>query len=406
MDKIANKLKNNFLFQASLGSKELFHTNLIAWLLEQKNTKQELEPLKIFIESVVKSKIGTLTDSNSPIVVREENNIDLTIKWQFENSWNLIFIENKMKSIPTPLQLQAYDLKIDKLEGSKTQNGLLRSIKKKLLLTPFQSFVQSHKTPMEWENITYEKDLLLFLKRIQKIEFLNEEETRVSLVIEKYIDFLTLLLDLLRSFNVDDNSSARFLERRYDFYAANAMQEVRSVRLHDFVLKMVHSRIGEHLKTAFKNKNILAHRFDTDFSNSTGISSVDVKIDETNFNIGLQLQGNQLRYFVYSKDKKANQKLAVQLFAQKIWFYDIDNPNIALEGQGRSPYFKSLNILDNQGKKRVFCEYEDGGFVYLYKQLDPQQESLDVKYIIDLFVRSFEHYYQNKAEILRIIKEI
>lgn len=33
---ITESLKNNFLFQVSLGSKELFHSNLLAWLLEQR----------------------------------------------------------------------------------------------------------------------------------------------------------------------------------------------------------------------------------------------------------------------------------------------------------------------------------------------------------------------------------
>ena len=54
-DNIIKNLKNNFLFQASLGSKELFHSNMLAWLLEKKNKEGdngEFMVLKHFIKTV------------------------------------------------------------------------------------------------------------------------------------------------------------------------------------------------------------------------------------------------------------------------------------------------------------------------------------------------------------------
>jgi hypothetical protein len=117
MNDIIKKLKDNFLFHASLGSKELFHSNLLAWILEQRNSKGEFEALRIFIKTVAKLDVGIITDDNNPIIAREENKIDLTIKWKEGNDWNLIFIENKMKSIPTLEQLKEYDKKIDKFKA-------------------------------------------------------------------------------------------------------------------------------------------------------------------------------------------------------------------------------------------------------------------------------------------------
>ena len=39
MDTFVEKLNNNPIFQLSLSSKELFHSNFLAWLAEDKNTQ-------------------------------------------------------------------------------------------------------------------------------------------------------------------------------------------------------------------------------------------------------------------------------------------------------------------------------------------------------------------------------
>ena len=39
MDTFVEKLNNNPIFQLSLSSKELFHSNFLAWLAEDKNTR-------------------------------------------------------------------------------------------------------------------------------------------------------------------------------------------------------------------------------------------------------------------------------------------------------------------------------------------------------------------------------
>ena len=38
MDTFVEELQNNPIFQLSLSSKELFHSNFLAWLAEDKNT--------------------------------------------------------------------------------------------------------------------------------------------------------------------------------------------------------------------------------------------------------------------------------------------------------------------------------------------------------------------------------
>jgi hypothetical protein len=186
------------------------------------------------------------------------------------------------------------------------------------------------------------------------------------------------------------------------------MSEVRKLRLHDLVLKLAHSRIKEELENSFRLSNYEL-KVGTAFSNSSGITTVDTEIIKgCGYFIGLQLQGNQLRYILRTNKKstKGNELLAVQLFIKQLWFYDLDSEE-SLEGKGRRvEHFQSLGLKDKNGKERVFCEYNNGGFLYLYKRLDKQNELPTIRELIDLFTRSFEHYYKNRDEIIQIIKSL
>jgi hypothetical protein len=74
-----------------------------------------------------------------------------------------------MKSIPTTKQLDDYDGKIDKLTGTKTKlkirpdydQQLKRNVVKKFILTPFKNEISSSSLIQKWENITYEKHILI-----------------------------------------------------------------------------------------------------------------------------------------------------------------------------------------------------------------------------------------------------
>ena len=422
---IVLNLKNNFLFQASLGSKELFHSNLLAWILEQKNDRNEFEVLSFFIKQ--------FTGENSPKFIeqeflefrieREEQNIDLTIKWRDENHWKLIFIENKMKSIPTTKQLEEYDVKIEKFLKSKTklqtnlkdQIELTRNLSARFLLTPFLSSIKNEAELIGWKSITYSNEILTFLKQIINFNYAIDD---VPFILNKYISFIENQLELLSLFALDDLAIDKYLEKKYNYYTENIegeeiqtknqMSEVRKLRLHDLVLKLAHSRIKEELENSFRLSNYDL-KVGTAFSNSSGITTVDVElIKGCGYFIGLQLQGNQLRYILRTNKKstKSNELLAVQLFIKKLWFHDLDSEE-SLEGKGRRvEHFQSLRLKDENGKDRVFCEYNNGGFLYLYKRLDKQNELPTIRELIDLFTRSFEHYYKNRDEIIQIIKSL
>jgi hypothetical protein len=220
MNDIINKLKNNFLFQASLGSKELFHSNMLAWILEQRNHKGEFEVLRIFLNEFLNENMPVITNPEEIIIAREEKKIDLIIKWKSGENFNYVFIENKLKSIPTNSQLSEYDNVVRKYSQGfatlKIEGELLKLVRRKdnrkFLLTPTVSNLQTE----DWAKITYKYHIIPFLIRIKELEFENAEKTHIRIVIEKYLEFLRDLVELLHYFNVDTENIEEFKQVLYD----------------------------------------------------------------------------------------------------------------------------------------------------------------------------------------------
>ncbi len=405
INEITKSLKNNFLFQVSLGSKELFHSNLIAWLLEQKNKNGEYEALSIFIKTVAKKDVAIITEENTPEIAREENKIDLTIKWKEAGKWNLIFIENKMKSIPTSEQLNEYDKKTDKLHDTTNRNGLQRKIIKKFLLTPFKSDVNSDSK--KWDNITYQEDIITFLETIKALSFVNDD---VKYAIEKYISFLNNQNKLLLWFNF--NNTEDFKLKNYDFYISKEMDEVRNLRLHDLILKLAHEKIGLLIKNILSNDSTDQYRIfeyypkdefksgniyiTNGFSRSTGITDIKICVDAKQF-IGLQLQGNSLKYitevFGAKKLQLKNKDFAFNLLNDSLWFHN-ENGTL-LSGKGRN---KEL-VISNSGE--VFNSY---GLNFIYLNMDVSSYANNpiitlVKFIVNEIKRVIENIDKFKQNI-------
>ena len=92
---IIEKLRLSPLFNLSLASKELFHSNFLAWLCEKYPDRVG----KVFALFVNKAP-----DKFDRVkVYRESHHIDLTLR--YENDERLL-IENKVKSLPSKEQLQ------------------------------------------------------------------------------------------------------------------------------------------------------------------------------------------------------------------------------------------------------------------------------------------------------------
>jgi hypothetical protein len=122
MDNITDlsSLKKSPMFQLSLSSKELFHSNFLAWLGIDADLRQVFKSLMIGLgikEAFVKSWKDNFE------VLREKDHLDLIVKARdisddqsnynkqtTLDSWYVV-IENKIKSIPNDKQLESYSTK-------------------------------------------------------------------------------------------------------------------------------------------------------------------------------------------------------------------------------------------------------------------------------------------------------
>ncbi len=107
LDRIVGALKDEPLWHASMGSKELFHSNLLAWAVERfpEDMTKVLEP---WLEPGNTTKVA---------VYRERRHLDLVIELPGHQP---LVIENKAFSLPDDDQLQRYGTAVAALAGAAT----------------------------------------------------------------------------------------------------------------------------------------------------------------------------------------------------------------------------------------------------------------------------------------------
>lgn len=117
IESLKKRLCENPIYNLSLGSRELFHSNFLAWLFD--TYPQMLEAL-------------TGKKQDLPVKVkREERNLDLIVDYELEGQAYSTVVEVKVKDAPRPDQLMKYDKTIKEI----TKDGLLQQSTRKILLT-------------------------------------------------------------------------------------------------------------------------------------------------------------------------------------------------------------------------------------------------------------------------------
>ena len=156
---LRNKIENTLNYQLSLSNLELYHSNLFAVVLE----KSEYINHKFFSDVIdINKKYVDLK------VYREKKSIDLTIEAiDEEGQTHVIFIENKVKSLPDKSQLVRYS------EKDSSAKGILLS-----LVEP------SFELPDGWFSRSYEN----LIKYYRDLSDTVDETFRLFL--EDYIEYI------------------------------------------------------------------------------------------------------------------------------------------------------------------------------------------------------------------------
>ena len=179
---IANALEASPMYNLSLSSKELFHSNFLAWLGNNDSTKQ-------FFVDVINELVEDLNLqlSGDWTVKREDDHFDLSIKENGDKGKYLLVIENKVKSLPRKTQLNDYISKNIKGKDEKT---------KFLLLTLVDRYPD--KPINGWQKMTYEKLAKIMNEQYEKNTIKDQYERSL---IEDYISFTQNLDKLVKVWN-------------------------------------------------------------------------------------------------------------------------------------------------------------------------------------------------------------
>lgn len=347
---IVEQLKNNAVFQLSLSSKELFHSNFLCWLAEDKNCSAVFtEVLKLF--GFTNEEATLITDglrNGKYVALREYKNFDFCIcekkaDQKLENSTEdntdsdsdvygkIIFVlENKFKSLPYEAQLAEYEEKVLKInKGSapkkkKKETDVAfknREDEYKAALNDVQFVLLSliedisyldkgnNKVRNRWLHVTYES-----YANALGYYFNNANDDFARELIEKYQNFISDFSQYItEELNVDIS------EKEWGFLSTN--KDMKSLRTDDIWQKLVASKIAVYLQSqlqysAYNNLNVKNIIDDAEVGSVTigvgftrGTALIDVKkkiSDEMIY--GIQIQNGFYKRILETTEDKIKDK--------------------------------------------------------------------------------------------------
>lgn len=302
---IVEKLKNNAVFQLSLSSKELFHSNFLCWLAEDKNCSAVFtEVLKLFGFDEQAAK--TITDGlqkGEYMALREYKNFDFCICEKVKNFKHgkddedadeeyipgrmLLVLENKFKSIPYEAQLQDYQKKVQGLnvEGfrNKAKAMWLENNEGKEL--PRWSIKEYGNERNSMEDVHTKFVLLTLAQNVCSLEIFNKDQRTelnvngvtwnvvsyvtyantlknnskkdndfTSDLIKKYSEFVLSFHNMLHQEGVNSLPDAKNVSSRC-WSILSCRKDMKSIRMDDIWQKLVANVIGIALQKRLEDTN-------------------------------------------------------------------------------------------------------------------------------------------------------
>ena len=255
---LRNKIENTLNYQLSLSDLELYHSNLFAIVLEKSG----------FINHKFFSDVIDINKKYTDLkVYREKKSIDLTIEVTDEESQtHVIFIENKVKSLPDESQLIGYS------EKDPNAKGILLSLVKPGFKLSDSWFRRSY-----GELIEYYNDLL------EKVD----ETFRLFLI--DYIEYMKNLEKFIGKVSYGES---------YYFEESNN-KVLEGMRLKSVIEKIHYANLQNKISDlgykTYSGRIRGGHHF-----------GIDLPIEGTTSSFDIQIQGNQYRHKVnFSLEDKA-----------------------------------------------------------------------------------------------------
>ena len=367
---LKNKIEVSPMFQLSLGSKELFHTNFLYWLWKA-------EPIAFWI---IMSKFGFKTDDKGSLAVKREwEHLDLsivheTVKKKRGKDVKIVdnivaVIENKVKSIPRIKQLDNYNKEIEKVNKDNEC--------KKILLALIDPGFDHNKEG--WSCVTYEEYRGSIKECLKIIE--NDYD---RCIIEDYNNMIDTLISFKDEWLREDFSSMKYMDIIEDSSVKDdeffSVDDYIDLRINDLRHKIIFSKMFSSLEVNLNKHNpeteieTVTDIFEKNIpltigygmTNATGLIEAKVKIN-ADYLLGIQVQGYQYRHFIEFSNSSCVKEFIRKELQDKFGQnhkeeFDISNKKIC-------------SYKNREGKKT---------FQYVYRRIR-QDETVDdvVKNIVD-----------------------
>jgi hypothetical protein len=310
---IIKELRRSPVFHLSLASKELFHSNFLAWLCEQYPD----QAARVFANLLGRPTVNCYPDE----VYREWKNIDLFIKCRDGTE---IVVENKVRSLPSRLQLVEYS---SKPKAPERAGFLLLS-----LVPP--AFPLALDNGTVWHHADYGQ----FAEQLNSV--VPEVEARDQYhgnLLQDYIGFIRRL-DLLRKDFIEYQTA--------DYFGVNDhLQHLKNIRMHDVFDKLRSAELVRRVGAILMNDGfeVVHQNLPSGRPGQIGLSAgmtrgsalFDLKYVLTKTRprddpvyLGIQLQGRQFRLNLEMNLEDRNKKRAGTLApavlqpanGKRIWF--------------------------------------------------------------------------------------
>jgi hypothetical protein len=303
---VIEELRKSPIFQLSLASKELFHSNFLAWFCEQ---------YPEHAATLLANLLQRSPETCYPIeVYRESKNTDLLIKCRGGSE---LVVENKVKSLPSRQQLMDY---YSKPKNPERTAFLLLS------LTP-PSFDLTLENGAVWRHAHYGKLADELGKAISDIAGYQGD------LIQDYVAFIRRLDELKSHFIVD------WKNRDADFFGAREqLRRLEKIRMHDVFAKLLYAQLVDRTAKILVRDGIeVVHQplpdgkpgeiaLSAGMTRGRGLFDLKyllTKVGGKDVLLGIQLQGRQFRLCVETKSRRAR-KIAIGLLQPKLgkrtWF--------------------------------------------------------------------------------------
>jgi hypothetical protein len=274
MDNRFEKLNNSIMFNLSLSSKELFHSNLLGYLFSFDNT--------LF------GKIVNIKDLVVKEVKREINNIDIEITDKDEKKY---LVENKVKDI------------IDCTQLDNIQNKNKNHEKYYLFSLLGDNLEKLEKKYPLWEEISYER----IISVLRKYNFNNET---INIIKNDYCAFMLDMVTLLQQHYFQ-------CDRYMLFWDGNdLLEQYKTVRLHDVFQKYGTSHFVSYFRKKYPNTEIKStYGY---IRNGYMTFSKEINNGEYSVEIQIQIENGEYRKSIVGKIK--SEKKLLEMFESIGWF--------------------------------------------------------------------------------------